>query len=360
MCATLSVSAPRGAPQIRVLIADRNRLDSQLLGESLERDARFRVVGVPASSELLAVAASSKPDVALISADLDGVPRKGLQVARILSSRQPDINITILLDVSSRDAVVSAFRSGARAVFCRSAGLSDFRNCVERVSRGEIWASSVETEFLLDAVRRGPSCDTIDSEKLGKLSKREMQVAELAVQGGTNKQIADQLRLSEHTVKNYLFRAFEKLGVSTRMELLFLLSNQANESAHRAPALAIAPPVNPMEECTRAAEEGSVAAQFIVGLGYLEGRGFPQDDCAAYYWLRMAEKNSSRLQGSIRSLFETLRARLKPEEIEDMERRIALKRGQLLTARRRPDSVPHEAENEMAVLAPARTAARQK
>ena len=63
------------------------------------------------------------------------------------------------------------------------------------------------------------------------LSKREIEVVESAVQGHTNKQIARQLRLSEHTVKNYLFRIFEKLGVSNRMELLFLLSAQNKDNA---------------------------------------------------------------------------------------------------------------------------------
>jgi DNA-binding NarL/FixJ family response regulator len=296
--------------------------------------------------------------VALISADLDGVPRKGLQVARILNSHQPNVNITIMLDVSTRESVVGAFRCGARAVFCRAAGLSEFRNCLERVSRGEIWASSVETEFLLEAVRRGPSCDTIDSDKLNKLSKREMEVAELAVQGQTNRQIADQLQLSEHTVKNYLFRAFEKLGVSTRMELLFLLSNQGREAVHRPPTLSIAP--NLMEEYIRAAEGGSVAAQFVLGLGHLEGCGFERNDHTAYYWLRTAEKNSSKLQGGLRNMFEALRARLKPEDVEDLERTIAAKRGHLLTAKRQPDSIKEEQDVEIDVLHPTRKVARQK
>jgi DNA-binding NarL/FixJ family response regulator len=64
------------------------------------------------------------------------------------------------------------------------------------------------------------------ASKLGKidqLSRREFQVAEHAAQGEGNKQIADQLGLSEHAVKNYLFHVFEKLGVSNIIELLFLL-----------------------------------------------------------------------------------------------------------------------------------------
>jgi len=99
---------------------------------------------------------------------------------------------------------------------------------IERVSRGEIWANCIETEYLLEAARNAPSCDGIDSDKVSMLSKREVQVAEGAAQGYSNKQIADQFRLSEHTVKNYLSRVFEKLEVSNRFELLFLLFNEGN------------------------------------------------------------------------------------------------------------------------------------
>jgi DNA-binding NarL/FixJ family response regulator len=243
MCATLSVvSAPDGAEQIRILVADRNRLDSQLLGESLERDPRFQVVSVTTGAQLLAAAATSKPDVALISLDVDSFPKRGLQLARRLSTSQPGVRIAILLDVPTRESVVAAFRSGARAVFCRTAGLSELRHCIERASRGEIFAANAETDYLLEALRTGPSCDGIDGETLGKLSKREIEVAEFAAQGRTNKEIADQLGLSEHTIKNYLSRVYEKLGVSTRMELLLLLSNYKQELARRLAVNAAADP----------------------------------------------------------------------------------------------------------------------
>lgn len=111
-------------------------------------------------------------------------------------------------------------------MFSRSAGLSELGDCIERTSRGEMFAGNIEAEYLLEALRAGPSCDAIDSDTLSTLSKREIEVAECAAKGHTNRQIAEQLGLSEHTVKNYLSRAYEKLGVSTRMELLVLLSKK--------------------------------------------------------------------------------------------------------------------------------------
>ncbi|MCU1299059.1 MAG: two component transcriptional regulator, LuxR family, partial [Acidobacteriaceae bacterium] len=136
---SLGFSTHNSAQQIRVLIAERNRMASQLLAESLQRDTRFQVVGICTAAELLSVAATRKADVAVISADFVSSARKGLDVARALSARTPDIRIVILLDAPSRESVVASFRSGARAVFCRTEPVSEFRTCVESVNRGEIW-----------------------------------------------------------------------------------------------------------------------------------------------------------------------------------------------------------------------------
>ena len=71
---------------------------------------------------------------------------------------------------------------------------------------------------------------------------RELQVVKCAARGKTNKVIARELGLSEHTVKNYLFRAFEKLGVSNRVELLFYLTQRGHNlgANQHQPALPIA------------------------------------------------------------------------------------------------------------------------
>src|SRR5438876_11661543 len=212
----------KGAPQIRVLIAERSRMASQLLAESLERDSRFQVVAVTPAAQLFSSATTRKPDVAVISADFVSTTTRGLQIARAPNTHLPSIGIVILLDVPVRDEVIASFRSGATGVFCRTEPVAEFRACVERVSRGEIWTSSIAAQHLLEAVRSSP-CYEATEGKVGMLSRREIQVAEAAAQGQTNKQIAGALRLSEHTIKNYLFRIFEKLGISNRMELLFLL-----------------------------------------------------------------------------------------------------------------------------------------
>jgi len=87
------------------------------------------------------------------------------------------------------------------------------------VHQGQVWASSEELLFLLEALVEPAPIATRDLPGSRTLSKREEEIARLVAEGFSNRQISERLDLSEHTIKNYLFRVFEKLGVSTRVEL---------------------------------------------------------------------------------------------------------------------------------------------
>jgi two-component system nitrate/nitrite response regulator NarL len=307
---------------IRILVADRSHMASQLLAESLARDPRFVIIGVATAENIFSMVTTRQPFVVLISADLGSEAKRGLQLARSLHGHHPSIQIVVLLEWGSPESVTAAFRCGAAGVFCRTDPLPELFTCIERVGQGEIWASRSHSEFLLDALRSIPSCQGIGAGKIDLLSKRELQVAECAAQGQSNKQIALELGLSEHTVKNYLFRVFEKLGVSNRFELLFKECNgEAMGRGNVACGVGIA---HSMETYLKAAEQGVVAAQFIVGLAHLEGYCVEKDELATYYWLRMAEENSSTIKHRSRALIQELRSIVNAEDIEAVEQKVAL------------------------------------
>jgi two-component system nitrate/nitrite response regulator NarL len=324
---TPSLSSPSATltQRTRIVIVDRNRMGNQLLSESLGHDPRFEVIAVAAAADLLSIVATGHPHVALISADLDSGAKKGLQVARNLNSRHPSIHIVMLLETGTRESVIAAFRCGAAGVFCRTDLLRELPTCIERVGRGEIWASRNYSQFLLEALRSTPSCEGITAVKIDLLSHRELEVAEHAAQGQSNKQIADQLGLSEHTIKNYLFHVFEKLGVSNRFELLFLLFKECNgQATGRVGVLSGTEIGHPIETYLKAAEEGVVAAQFIVGLAHLEGYSVEKDERSAYYWLRMAEENSCAMKQRSHALVEELRSTVKMDDIKSLEQNVAI------------------------------------
>ena len=216
-----ALNAP--GPTFRVLIVDRDSMSSDLLASALTRDGNSQAYGVQ-SADLLDNMAEGKANLVVIGADLSHDTKNGFDLSHTVRRAHPSIPIVILLNQSTHDSVVNAFRSGARGVFSRQQPVADFLDCVEHVRRGFIWAGAQETTLLLEAFGSVPSPDMAVAGETSPLTSRELQVVKCAARGKTNKVIASELGLSEHTVKNYLFRAFEKLGVSNRIELLFYLT----------------------------------------------------------------------------------------------------------------------------------------
>jgi two-component system, NarL family, nitrate/nitrite response regulator NarL len=313
------------AKAIPIIVADRNVMASQLLAESLRQDQRFEVAALAPPAKILQLPPPIKPGVAVISGELDSGSAKGMLLARSLRAKTRDLSIVILLDSLERESVIASFRSGAKGVFCRTQPLSEFRSCIERVSQGQIWAPRTETEFLLEALESAPSCDGL--VELSKITRRETEVAELAAQGLSNRQIAQQLCISEHTVKNHLFRIFDKLHVSNRIEMLFLMVNGRNSQLSLSQVLWSAG-FNE-SAVVEAAEEGSLRAQCLLGFAHLEGRGVKKDDQTAYHWLRMAELNSVRLLEQSRSGINELKSRLESQEIQQLEQQVCRKAQQI-------------------------------
>jgi DNA-binding NarL/FixJ family response regulator len=87
------------------------------------------------------------------------------------------------------------------------------------VNAGQVWASSTELQYLLEALTQ-PAVTAFNGKGNSVLSAREIDVVRCVSEGLTNREIAQRLKLTEHTVKNYLFRIFDKLGVSSRVEVV--------------------------------------------------------------------------------------------------------------------------------------------
>ncbi len=218
---------------ISVVIAEANQLNCQLV-ESAFR-ARRNHVSVVASAvgsrETLDVIKERRPDVAIISAQMETGPLDGYYILRELHSLQTKTRLILLLGSRERELVIDAFRCGARGVVFRDEPLETLAKCIHAVHRGQVWANSLHLGYLLDVLSQMPM-RLHDSQGMELLSKREAEVARLVAEGLTNRGISVQLGLSEHTVRNYLFRIFDKLGVSTRVELvLYCFQEQQSRSA---------------------------------------------------------------------------------------------------------------------------------
>src|ERR1700733_1303194 len=110
---------PKNNPLVRVLVADSNRMNTQLLVEALARDLALQVTEAePAEAAILT--AGEQADVLLLSSTLGESPKLGFQIAKRLTDEQSKTRVVMLLDTSDRLSVLEAFRAGVRGVFCRT------------------------------------------------------------------------------------------------------------------------------------------------------------------------------------------------------------------------------------------------
>jgi two-component system, NarL family, nitrate/nitrite response regulator NarL len=302
---------------IDVLVADNTVIHTQLLGAALQRDRGLRVTSWNSEvKSLIDATLEHHFDVLVISSSLEEQPDRGLEVLRSLWASRPKLRAVALLDSSQAELILKAFRAGARGVLTRFESLRTLSKCVRCVHKGQIWARSEHLSLALEALVAAHPVHVAD---VSSLSKREMEIVQSLAEGLTNREIAQRLGLSQHTIKNYLFRVFDKTGASNRIELLFMLSGQNNGSSSMlndfstmlaAGDLSAAG----MTNCQQAAERGVLAAQVVLAQLLLRRKATPDDIVDSYKWYLIAK--SELLQaGKTVSQGMTMEQRLHAEQM---------------------------------------------
>jgi len=159
-------------------------------------------------------AAALRPDVLLLehSGDESGIPLL-TSVGRV----SPLTHVLLLCDGCSRELIMEALESGASGCIFKSSPPAAIAQAVRAANRGELWFSRT---VLLDALGGHPAGSTAAPASEGKLTPREHEIMHLISAGLSNKEIARQLAISDHTVKTHLHRVYVKLHRSGRYKAL--------------------------------------------------------------------------------------------------------------------------------------------
>jgi DNA-binding NarL/FixJ family response regulator len=308
--------AAQARASIRVVIADSPRMNTQLLANAISKDKRFNVVSCANGIEDLLQQASHSPDIVVIGLDLE-TPRGGLTASRSLRVAYPEVRSILLADSLEPKIVVDAFRAGARGIFGRGDLLDLLYKCIQCVHQGQIWAGSKQMEALLEALVDSTPPRLVSAEGMSALSERERAVVQLVAEGLGNREIAQLLNISEHTIKNHLFRIYAKLGVSNRLDIIFCVLSQRPSS--RAANIALEqrgelPTDDPsLFQWYKRHADRAPYAQYLMGNMYLEGRGVERDEVTGYMWLLLAERNAAEVAARSREMLERLAKQIKTE-----------------------------------------------
>jgi DNA-binding NarL/FixJ family response regulator len=224
------------AAQTSLLISESTKMHCDLLEKAfISVQQRFRVVASASTPvQIMSELHGNRPQVALINSDLLDGPRSGFRMLPDICRTYPAMKMILMLAPGDAELVPDAFRFGAMGVFSKSASFDSLCKAIEVVSKGQIWANAEELRAVMGAFVKAPKLPKLDPTVEKRVTRREAAVVRLAIEGLSNREIAQRLSLSEHTVKNYMFRVFDKLGVSNRVELVLSCLNLETQSGEMA------------------------------------------------------------------------------------------------------------------------------
>jgi DNA-binding NarL/FixJ family response regulator len=207
---------------INVIIAVDSPLNSQLLSRALEQSKKdFTVVGCEHTVKgFLKHASKHDSGVAVISARLEGDAHGGLKALHDLRAAGSNLIPIVLLESQSPEAVLDAFSAGAKGVIYYTDPFEVVCKCIRSVRVGQVWANSQELQWILKVLTHRKPSRVVNAVGTPLLTPRQEQIVRMVAEGLPNNEIAASLHLTAHTVRNHLFRIYEKLGVSSRVELI--------------------------------------------------------------------------------------------------------------------------------------------
>ena len=215
----------RRAP-IRIVIADDHPVVRIGVRNVLAAHGHFSVVGEAETGiETVSLVREHQPDVLLL--DVQMPHSNGFDVIRKVAQSGTGTRVLLLTGSIQAEAMAEAFNAGALGIVFKSAMTDQIATAIFAVCDGLYWVEGRRVEHLAGVLDELKQQLKQESNVRFHLTRRELDVISLIVKGYSNRDIAKHFQLSEETVKRHLSNIFEKLGISTRLELaIFAISKK--------------------------------------------------------------------------------------------------------------------------------------
>ena len=204
---------------IRIVIADRQYMFREVLRILLELQPDFSVVGDTDDGEqLVKLVAEQKPDIILLELNLRKI--SGAEALQKIASLRTDVRAIVLTDAPGNNTTAQALLLGAQGTVRKGDPTRLMFKSIRSVMNGQYWVNHAEVAEIVQNLRSlAVAVEHSAQQQARNLSLQQQRIIKAIVDGCSNKDIAQEMSLSERTVKYHLTHIYEKLGVSGRMEL---------------------------------------------------------------------------------------------------------------------------------------------
>ena len=212
--------------EISILIADDHYLIAKLVRMMLlSADEKYKVSTVDNGKEVLSYIKSDKIDILIL--DIDMPELDGIAVLKTIKISNPEIKVLMVSNHTQTWIINRALKFGANGYICKYADSDEILKGIKSIMKNEIYLCHTTLNCLQPIIRSDPNDpDNIEfiqnQNKLGKLSKREVEILKLIVDESSSKEISELLTISIRTVETHRKNILKKLGVKNTLGLIRL------------------------------------------------------------------------------------------------------------------------------------------
>ena len=221
--------------QIRIMVVDDHPLFREGVVQTLTLKREFQVVGeAERGEEAVRLAAELLPDILLLDI---GIPGGGIATAARVAGLCPATKIVMLTVSEDEKDLLAALKAGARGYILKGISGRELMRILQEVAAGDVYLPPGLASNVLVEMADVREDFAEPSEPLLQLTTREREILELVAVGASNKEIGDNLFLSEKTVKHYMTNILQKLQVRNRVEAALLAQRARLEDSRQGSGL---------------------------------------------------------------------------------------------------------------------------